>query len=392
MKPASLRRLALAVFLMFSVLGPIEILMESNMKPLAWSFILTQTVICGGIAASIILTMTNKKLFVLSIIFWSLMFVLTAKGLFFEFNGSGMQVHFEQNKPPGKTVEPLQMSAEELTAIYTQRGMIGALAIFLLSTGYAAFIYVIRMEVRQRARLETEVQIAGDIQTSLLPEPTLKTPWCEIAGLMLPATEVGGDYFDVIRLGDSRIAIVIADVTGHGVGAGILSSMTKSALRLQLRHDPSPVKVFENLNSTIYDLSNERTFVTCAYLLLDNATKELRYSTAGHPPIFYLRNGEDHPSLLRTPNPGLGMRQDGSFSEGKLNFNAGDRFLLYTDGVTEAMNRSQEQFGMDRLERLIIRPDLNPEQLCKTITGNITNFTGTKIFQDDVTLVGGRFI
>jgi hypothetical protein len=393
MKPASLRRLAIAVFLMFSVFGPLEILMESNLKLLPWSFIILHIVISGGIAGNIILTLNNKKLLILSIAFWTALFVMNARGFFVSFDDSGLQVHIERNvaSDGNLRVEPMSLTGEQLSSIYTQRGIIGLIAIGLLTAGYITFIYVIRMEVSQRARFETEVKIAQDIQTSLLPKPLLKTPWCEIAGVMIPAAEVGGDYFDVVQLSESRIAIVVADVTGHGVGAGILSSMTKSALRLQLQHDPSPAKVFEYLNRTIFDLSNDRTFVTCAYALIDNDAKTVRLSTAGHPPVLYCQDQSKEARQIRTANPGLGMRREGSFLESCFQFGMHDGLLLYTDGVIEAMDPKGMQFGPERLEQATVSNFGSAQILSGKLQAELTAFAGTMNFQDDVTLVCVKF-
>jgi phosphoserine phosphatase RsbU/P len=283
------------------------------------------------------------------------------------------------------------LTAEQLSSIYTQRGIVGLIAIGLLAAGYVTFIHVIRREVGQRARFETEVKIAQDIQTSLLPEPVLTTAWCEIAGVMIPAAEVGGDYFDVVQLSDSLIAIVVADVTGHGVGAGILSSMTKSALRLQLQHDPSPVKVFEYLNRTIFDLSNDKTFVTCAYALIDNDSKTVRLSTAGHPPVLYYQEQPNVVHQIRTASPGLGMRREGAFLEEQFQFKRNDGLLFYTDGATEAMDVKGTQFGMDRLEQETVSNFASAQALSGKLQSELTAFAGTTTLQDDVTLVCVKF-
>ncbi|MFI5251931.1 MAG: PP2C family protein-serine/threonine phosphatase [Bacteroidota bacterium] len=392
MKPSSLRRLAFAVFLVFSVLGPLEILMESHMKVLSWGFIIIQTVISGSFAASIILTIKRKILFFSSIIFWSLLLVLNARGLFFTFNESGLEMHIERNlqQPIDSPARPLNLSADEVSSIYTQRTMVGVLAIMLLSAGYAAFIYVIRQEIGQRMRLETEVKIAQEIQTSLLPSPNLSTGWCDASGVMNPAAEVAGDYFDMIQVSEYQVAIVVADVTGHGVGAGILSSMTKSALRLQLQHDPSPAMVLKNLNTTLFDLSNEKTFVTCAYGLFDHRAKTVSLSTAGHPPILRHEKSSNTLKQIRTSNPGLGMRREGEFAETQIPLQSGDSYLFYTDGVTEAMNAKNDQFGGAKLEQIVAQDFTSAQTLCDRIQSELTAFTGSKSFQDDVTVVGVR--
>jgi serine phosphatase RsbU (regulator of sigma subunit) len=391
MKPAALRRVALAVFLMFGVLGPLTILMESEMRTLSWSFVAVQTLASGGMAASIILF--GRKhwwMIVIVILFWTGVLGLNAGGIGIIFTDKGMRVELNGVNREVPTPQPdrgRSLSAEELNAIYTQRGVIGFVAIALLSLGYAAFISVVRTEVRQRARLETEMSIAQEIQQSLLPAPTLETSWVRIAGTMLPATEVGGDFFDVVQLSDDVVAVAVADVTGHGVGAGILSAMAKSALHSQLRHDPAPASVLTNLNATLYAVSGEKMFVTFAYILLDRSGKTATVATAGHPPLFHHRKGEATAAQVRTASLGLGIRPESTYSSVTLSWEPGDRFFCYTDGLIEAATPRGEQFGLERLQPSFAGSTGTPAQVCAGLLASLKAFTGTAVFPDDLTAV-----
>jgi sigma-B regulation protein RsbU (phosphoserine phosphatase) len=211
--------------------------------------------------------------------------------------------------------------------------------------------------------------------------------WCAAAGRTVPATEVGGDYFDVVELPDGKLVVAIADVTGHGVGAGILSAMTKSALRSELGHDAAPHTVLENLNRTLYQVSQRGMFVTMAYLLLDRQAGIARIATAGHPPVMFCRH-DGTIRAVRTTNPGLGMRPQGFFIEAEVGFAPGDRFLLYTDGVTEATNRTGEQFGDGRLGDLVAAGQPVPaDQWCAVMLESVLEFRGSKNLSDDATVV-----
>ena len=136
---------------------------------------------------------------------------------------------------PGRKIRMLTadhlftFTQQEIDRIDVRRPLFGVIAIFLLSAGYTLFLRVVGEETKKRGRLETEVAVARRIQQSLQPSAAFKTDWCEAAGITVPATEVGGDYFDMIKISDDEAVIAIADVSGHGVGAGILSAMTKSA-------------------------------------------------------------------------------------------------------------------------------------------------------------------
>ena len=392
MNPGAIRRLALAVFLMFGVLGPLTILMESQMHLLSWRFIFIQTVASGGIGAGIILAMRKRWwVMALVIMFWTSVMFLNSGGLSFQFDDQGrfrvVLGGVDKVRDAEHETKPLTIESASLDAIYVQRGVVGLIAIALLSAGYVVFLRVIRGEVQQRERLESEVRIARDIQQSLLPSSTLSTPNCTASGITLPATEVGGDYYDAIHLPDGKIALAIADVAGHGVGAGILSAMTKSAFHSQLLHDPTAAGVLANLNATIFALTDEKMFVTFGYVLIDPAGRTGEVATAGHPPVLVRRAASGAVEQYRSHTLGLGIRESTPYTSDTVRFNAGDLFLLYTDGVTEAMNAKGEQFGLERLTGIFSSAPHAPEEICKSITRTLASFTGDVAREDDVSLL-----
>lgn len=392
MKPQSLRRLGLAVFLMFGALGPISILMESALRVVTWEFVAIQTISFGGAAASIILFGRKRWwMMILVLIFWGFVFVYTSGGLSLVFDTEGVRSKLgpvDVKRFEEETKHALLLQPDELDAIYTQRAILGISSILFLVYGYISFVKVVRAEVRERSRLETEVNIAHNIQQSLIPCTTYENGWCKVAGMTSSATEVGGDYFDIVPLSGNRLAIAIADVTGHGVGSGILSAMTKSAFRLQLLNDASPAKVLQNLNETIYQLSQKNMFVTFAYVLLDQQTYTARYATAGHPPILFWRDSGTTPAQLRTTNPALGLQQAMKFTEAVVPFTSGDSFLLYTDGIIEAMNVKGEDFGISRLQQQLSQHKYCVgNEFCKRIVAAVRSFTGSDVLKDDVSVV-----
>lgn len=395
MSPSSLRRLAIAVFLMFSALGPITILMESSLRIVPWMFVVKQTATLGGFAASVVL-FGRKRWWITTavVIFWMMIISLNSGGLTLTFGDEGVRAHLGTSvgvQDNTEKIHSLNLEPVQLDAIYTQRGILGSLSIVFIAFGYISFIRLMRREVSERARLETEVKIAQDIQQSLLPPPRFDTSWLAISGLTIPATEVGGDFFDIIPLSGDRVAVAVADVTGHGVGAGILSAMTKSAFHAELFHDPSPPELLSNVNRTMYELSKEKMFVTFAYLLIDRSSRQVFYATAGHPPLFLRRHNSDKIDALRTTNIGLGIKDEYKFSTEKITVGAGDQLLLYTDGVLEAMNGKREQFGSERLVACLKTLHGTPTALCEDIQRAVKSFTRAETFQDDITLVAVYF-
>jgi len=391
MNPAALRRLALAVFLLFGMMGPLSALMESQLRLVSWRFILFQTFASGAMAANIILLARWRWWTTAAVIvFWTTALVINSGALSFIVDEHGVRAQFSGlslNAPTPAPSRDLTLSPQELDAIYTQRAILGALSIGLLASGYVMFIRVISKELQHRVRLETEVSIARTIQQSLLPSATLKAPHAEISGATVPAAEVGGDIFDIVELPENRIALAMADVTGHGVGAGIVSAMTKSALRSQLQHDASPANVLENLNRTIYQVSDERTFVTFAYALLDLTAGQMQFATAGHPPLLLCHGGSSEVQSLRTVNLALGMKEQTAFASDEISVGKGDSVLLYTDGILEAANTDGEQFQSARLAGSFSAPAASSQEKCSRLLAEAQQFSKGTQQADDMSVV-----
>jgi len=234
MRPATLRGFSLAVFLTFGAIGLVSVLIESSIRVFPWSFVVIQTVAYGAMAGSIVLFGLRKWwVMILLIAVWIGVIAMNDGTLSFVFSDrEGFRVRLsgpqQLTEEHSAVTQPLTFAASELDVLYVQRGIIGAAIIVLVSLGYGLLVGVIKEGVRRRARFETEVQIAYGIQQSLLPDECIETPPCSICGRTLPAAEVGGDYHDIVQTRAGEVAVAIADVTGHGLGAGILSAMTKA--------------------------------------------------------------------------------------------------------------------------------------------------------------------
>ena len=381
MEQKDLRRLALAVFFLFGTIGPLTMLMNSSVLPGSWFMLIYLTVLSGALSACIILFIRKPVLFIASMI------VIV---------GAMMAEYQVEQFLFGRVEESRILTAnhlftftqQEIDRIDIRRPLFGVIAIFLLSAGYTLFLRVVGEETKKRARLETEVAVARRIQQSLQPSTAFKTDWCEAAGITVPATEVGGDYFDMIKISDDEAVIVIADVSGHGVGAGILSAMTKSALHTELHHTTVPAELMFNLNNAVYQVTDKKMFVSFAYLLLDKRTMTAHIATAGHPPIFLIQKSDGAIIEIRTPNLALAVQASTQYTERAVHVNHGDVLILYTDGITEATNDKGEQFGADRLKELISNTERgSSEALSNSIMASVRTFTIKKEFADDATIV-----
>jgi len=371
--------LAAAVFLIFGTIGPLNALLtppDQTLRPLE---IVIVTLASGGISACFILFGNRKVLLVLSLAL-CVSVLFSVEPIMWALSGG----RFPSLKAPDGSVT---LNKEQLENFRDQRTVVAGGGIVLLSLGYVMFIVLLSNEGRQRVKLQAEMLIARKIQMSLLPSSSVNAGNAQAAGITVPASEVGGDYFDFMELPDGRLAVFAADVAGHGVGAGILGAMTKSAFRAHIVHDPSPASMLRFLNGTLSQLVERKMFITAAYLLLDASKGSARIATAGHPALLRV-DGDGGIEEMRTPSMALGMDRNATFTELEIRCAPGDLFLLYTDGVVESASVSGEQFGAERVKAMLAASrELAPPQVCEAIVRGAESFRGKESVTDDVTVV-----
>jgi len=378
MSNRELAKLALAVFMIFGSFGPASLLANGVLATGSWTLLMVVTTLSGGFSASIIFALRKPWLMVIVVIIFILA-ISNSERLASMISGKDESI-------TETATDTVHITPGEFKTIKEKRIAFFALSVVLIGCGWMMFVIVLNTEGKKRGRLEAEMKIARDIQQSLLPRSSLQTSWCSISGLSIPTSEVGGDYFDAIKLSGTLVAVIIADVSGHGVGAGIITAMTKSALYSQLWLDPMPSSVLANLNNTLAKLTDGKTFVTCAYLLLDHSKGIARVATAGHHPVLW-KHYEDHRfDELRTPNLGLGIKNETMFEDVEIRYSKGDILVLHTDGIIEAVNDQGEQFGLQRLQD-IVASEIDPGQICSRIITAAQSFSGSKEFRDDATVV-----
>jgi len=213
--------------------------------------------------------------------------------------------------------------------------------------------HVRRIAERERQRVELET--ARQIQSSILPELPPQLNGVELAHAYLPATEVGGDFYDVLALEDGRLAVALGDVAGHGVSSGLVMSMARSALAVQVTFNPEVAAVFSTLNRVVYQSARKRLLATLCYAVLDPARREFVYASAGHLyPYLVKGDGRVHP--LEFDSYPLGVRVDLQVEARLSRLDSGDTLFLLSDGLVEAhAEGSDDLFGFDRLEQSLTR-------------------------------------
>jgi serine phosphatase RsbU (regulator of sigma subunit) len=265
--------------------------------------------------------------------------------------------------------------------------------IFLSFLGYLAVQRTLANEEHLLA-INKELQIANQIQSSILPREVPRLAGLEIVARYVPMSAVAGDFYDFLLVDDRRIGILVADVTGHGVPAALIASMLKVAFAAQTAHAEDPAKVLTGLNRALCGKFEEH-FVTAAYVFVDLDLFVLRYAGAGHPPLLFAPRTT---SLGRVSQSReieangllLGLFPDATYSSIEIPLDAGDRVLLFTDGILEAMNSAREEFGKSRLKNFLAASSSSASQLADTLLLELRRWSGAeaqRTHDDDITLL-----
>jgi sigma-B regulation protein RsbU (phosphoserine phosphatase) len=236
-------------------------------------------------------------------------------------------------------------------------------------------------------RFQEEMRLAGDIQHKLLPSKAPQIPGYEIMGKSNAAKYVGGDYFDFIPIDNQNIAICLGDVSGKGIPAALLMANLQATLRGQTAPEKSTNMCLERSNKLIYESTDEQKFATLFYARLNFINHKLCYCNGGHDkPYLMTRSGDV--KRLGTGGIPLGFLPSYPYEEERIDFNPGDMLIIYSDGITEAMNLKEEEFGEDRLEKIIsANPEEKPEELIDLILKEIDAHVGKAPQMDDQTMV-----
>jgi len=242
----------------------------------------------------------------------------------------------------------------------------------------------------QLQALNTELDMARQIQLSILPHSIPKLAGLDIAAHYLPMTSVAGDFYDFIQIDNKHLGILIADVSGHGLPSALIASMLQVALSGQAGHATEPAKVLLGLNRALCGKFTQN-FVTAAYIYVDLANNLMRYAGAGHPPMLQWRISTGKTAQILENGLFLGMFGEASYEAIEFPLEPGDRYVLYTDGILEAANSAQEQFGTDRLMSFMKNHNhLEAEPFSQTLLDDLacwSNQTVDQGQQDDITLL-----
>ena len=262
-------------------------------------------------------------------------------------------------------------------------------------SAFALYNAIIYSMANEKKRLDHDLEIARDIQRILLPAEAPAINGFQISGLNVPARQVSGDYFDYIQVDEERLGVAIADVSGKGVPASLIMAICRSVLRAEAARNPSPADVLRKVNRQLYPDIKEDMFISMAYLILDHQRNGVTLARAGHDaPLLYKRASQSV-TPLKSPGMVVGIDSGNVFDRLTADFavplERDDCLVLYTDGVTEALNTDGDEFGLDRMI-LSVRASATEgaQTIVKRIIEDVRSFIGSVPQNDDITVIAIR--
>ena len=264
-------------------------------------------------------------------------------------------------------------------------------------SAFALYNAIIYSMANEKKRLDHDLEIARDIQRILLPAEAPAINGFEISGINVPARQVSGDYFDYIHVDDERLGVAIADVSGKGVPASLIMAICRSVLRSEAARNPSPADVLQKVNRQLYPDIKEDMFISMAYLILDhgNNGNGVTLARAGHDaPLLYKRQSQSV-TPIKPPGMVVGIDSGNVFDRITGDFavplERDDCLVLYTDGVTEALDTEGNEFGLERTIQSVRASATDGAQaIVKQVINDVRNFTGSHPQNDDITLIAIR--
>lgn len=257
-----------------------------------------------------------------------------------------------------------------------------------LSIYYAQF----RAALEEKRRMDQDLDLAQRIQKSLLPRTLPEVKGLSVHAFNLAAQEVGGDYYDVIPLDDQHVGFAVADVSGKGIGGALMMSICRSVLRAHASQNPDPAAVLREVNQTMVADMYEDMFVTMLYMVYNIETRELAMARAGHDPALLVFPGEETVKRIDSGGMGIGLVEGDLFGEVmdtvRVTLEPGAAVMVYTDGITEAMNSQREEWGLEPLQRAFLSSrKYSPAEISKRVQERVLRYVGDTPQYDDMTLM-----
>ncbi len=247
-------------------------------------------------------------------------------------------------------------------------------------------------DAAEKRRLDSDLQVAQEIQRILLPSCSPDFDGFEIAGSNVPARHVSGDYYDFLKVDEERCGVVIADVSGKGVPASLIMATCRSVIRSQAPGEKSAAQVLKNVNERLFPDIKEDMFISMAYAVLERHSSQVTLCRAGHDAPFLYRASDASVTRVNPPGMAVGIDSGEAFNrftrDFSLDLHKDDCLILYTDGVTEALDADGEEFGIERVTHSIVESaPQGATAILERLTADLKRFVGAAPQHDDITLI-----
>jgi sigma-B regulation protein RsbU (phosphoserine phosphatase) len=307
----------------------------------------------------------------------------------------------ETTRPSSAMICPLIYGEQNLGVLAVANGRVApefstsdlpVFAAIAEQSAFALYNAIIYFEASEKRRLDSDLQIAQDIQRILLPSSAPEFEGFEISGTNLPAGLVSGDYFDYLPIGERHLGVAIADVSGKGVPASLIMAMCRSVLHSHSGMNYSAAAVLKLVNRQLYPDIKEDMFISMAYLILNSITGQITLCRAGHDAPLHYSAKTQKVTRLNPPGMALGIDSGGVFDRITCDFSVtldtDDCLILYTDGVTEALDSEGMEFGMaSMIESIKASVSAGASGILERVTDDVLNFIGTTPRSDDITMI-----
>jgi len=252
-------------------------------------------------------------------------------------------------------------------------------------------------EVKERLEatmqgIQEELEMARQIQKSLLPTTLPQVNGMTSASAYIPCSAIGGDFYDVMRIDENRLAVLMFDVVGHGVPAALIAALGKAMFGVHMHRGTSPAEVLDLVNKDLYEHFNGKRYLAAYYGILDTKECTFEFSKGGHPPAILIHGGSKELEMLSTAGLYVGLFHDSKFEQKKISYNSGDRLIIFTDGLIEAFDKNEKYFGLKSLkDTLVEMADMPIDVLVSAVLNKQRAHSQGSTHIDDITLLALQF-
>ena len=284
----------------------------------------------------------------------------------------------------GKTIGALNVESDRLAAF--DPADIEVLNFFAEASAISIEKALLHYQILEKKKIEEQLQLAKDVQQSLLPSSEPEISEYSFAGVCIPTYEIGGDYFDYVPIDEDRIAVVIADVSGDGVPAALIMAAFRALLRYNAKLFSNPAELMQLMNEHVSEFMRKRDFISIFYGILNYKDHSFSYCNCGHNPALHFTSTGT--KFLEGGGPSLNLLKDAEFKSFELKLGNNDMILFYTDGVIEVFSKDKKQFGLDRLMDIFSsNVNIPPNGIIEKIILSTKEFSASDFYSDDFTLL-----